>query len=249
MIQKHELYCEGLNRAIPIHLRLPEGYDSTGERYPVVYMFDGQNLFLDQDATYGKSWGLDAFLAQYDKPFIIVGLECDHEGNNRLDEYAPFDIPRTPMGALHGKGEILFDWMIKELKPVIDTNYRTWPQREATALAGSSMGGLMAYYGVLRHNDVFSKAAALSPSLFLCQGKLHQEISQDPVDPDTRVYLSMGSQELRGNRRRIWQLLREFSKPLERLGARTMTNFVKGGKHEEASWEQENPVWFDFLWK
>lgn len=249
MIQKHELYCEGLNRTIPIHLRLPEGYDATDERYPVVYMFDGQNLFLDQEATYGKSWGLDAFLAQYDKPFILVGLECDHEGNNRLDEYSPFDIPRTPMGALHGKGEILFDWMIKELKPVIDTNYRTWPQREATALAGSSMGGLMAYYGVLRHNDVFSKAAALSPSLFLCQGKLHQEISRNPVDLDTRVYLSMGSQELRGNRRRIWQLLREFSKPLERQGARTMTNFVKGGKHEEASWEQENQVWFDFLWK
>lgn len=56
-------------------------------------MLDGHNLFVDQEATYGKSWNLDAFLAGYDKPFIIVGLECDHRGNNRLNEYAPGIIP------------------------------------------------------------------------------------------------------------------------------------------------------------
>lgn len=249
MIQRHELYCEPLGRTIPIHLRLPEGYDATSERYPVIYMFDGQNLFSDRDASFGKSWGLDQFLGTYDKPFIIVGLECDHEGNNRLNEYSPYDIPRTPMGPLTGKGEALFYWMIRELKPLIDANYRTWPQREATALAGSSMGGLMAYYGVLRHNDVFSKAAALSASLFLCPGKLHEELNEDTINPDTRVYLSMGSGELRGNRRRIWQLLKEFTKPLERRQAITMTNFVQGGRHDEASWEKESPAWFDFLWK
>lgn len=75
-VQHHELWCESLQRSIPIHLRLPAGYRDSQERYPVIYMFDGHNLFLDSEATYGKSWNLDAFLGQYDKPFIIVGLEC-----------------------------------------------------------------------------------------------------------------------------------------------------------------------------
>lgn len=248
-VQHHELWCESLQRSIPIHLRLPAGYGDSQERYPVIYMFDGHNLFLDSEATYGKSWNLDAFLGQYDKPFIIVGLECDHRGNSRLNEYAPWDNPRTPMGPIEGKGELLFDWIIRELKPVIDQNYRTWPQREATAVAGSSMGGLMAYYGVLKHNDVFSKAAALSPSLFLYPGPLHELINSADLNPDTRLYMSMGSTELRRNRRRIWQLLQGFSKPLNRKDIMTHINYVKGGRHHEASWEKESPEWFDFLWK
>ena len=252
MIQKWNVTIPELTGNEPrgVYLYLPVDYDWSPERrYPVLYMFDGHNLFLDSEATYGKSWNLDAFLGQYDEPFIIVGLECDHRGNSRLTEYAPWDNPRTPMGPIEGKGELLFDWIIRELKPVIDQNYRTWPQREATAVAGSSMGGLMAYYGVLKHNDVFSKAAALSPSLFLYPGPLHELINSADLNPDTRLYMSMGSTELRRNRRRIWQLLQGFSKPLNRKDIMTHINYVKGGRHDEASWEKESPEWFDFLWK
>ena len=247
MIVSERLWCEGLNREIPVHVRLPKDYDATNERYPVMYMFDGHNLFNDAMATYGRSWRLDQFLGAYDKNFIIVGLECDHRGNNRLSEYCPYDVAKSPLGPIKANGPVLMDWIIDELKPKIDRELRTWPQREATGIAGSSMGGLMAWYALLHHNDVFSKAAALSPSLPLCAKDALKEMAEANPDADTRLYISMGGREGKGmgNRR----MLREFSTPLARKGMQVKVNFVPQGQHNEASWEKESPVWFDYLWK
>ena len=125
-----------------LHIYLPDNYDSTGERYPVTYFWDGHNLFFDSDATFGKSWGLREFLDGWDKDMIVVGIECSHEGNHRLDEYCPYDA--NLMGIkIHGEGDETLDWITKSLKPFIDRKFRTYPSREATAIAGSSMGGLM----------------------------------------------------------------------------------------------------------
>lgn len=88
------------------------------------------------------------------------------------------------------------EWIIRELKPHIDYHYRTWPQREATRITGSSMGGLMAMYGVVHHNDVFSKAACLSPSVMICIERLSDELFYNDINPDTRIYWSFGSKEL-----------------------------------------------------
>ena len=75
MIEKRGfLYSpKGKNRTL--HIYLPRGYDSSGERYPVMYFFDGHNLYRDQDATYGKSWGLETFLDRWSKDMIVVGME------------------------------------------------------------------------------------------------------------------------------------------------------------------------------
>jgi predicted alpha/beta superfamily hydrolase len=56
-------------------------------RFPVLYMFDGHNVFYDSHATYGRSWRLQRFLDHWEKPMIVVGIECSHEGENRLIEY------------------------------------------------------------------------------------------------------------------------------------------------------------------
>ena len=92
MIIKFPLYCNpgGENRTI--HTYLPNNYYNSDERYPVVYMFDGHNLFYDCDATYGKSWGLANFLDNWKKNIIIVGLECSHHGHERLSEFFPFSM-------------------------------------------------------------------------------------------------------------------------------------------------------------
>ena len=78
----------GLDRTV--HLYLPQGYEQSDGRYPVLYFYDGHNLFSDADATYGKSWGLGDYLDRCGKGFIAVGVECNHEGNGRLIEYYPF---------------------------------------------------------------------------------------------------------------------------------------------------------------
>lgn len=147
---KFDFWYEPAKENRCIHLYLPEGYDQCNERYPVVYMFDGQNLFFDEDATFGKSWGLKPFLDRWAKKMIVVGLECSHTGNDRLKEYSPYRIYARMFGSITGIGDLTMKWIVNEVKPYIDQHYRTWSHREATAIGGSSMGGMMALYGILR---------------------------------------------------------------------------------------------------
>ena len=95
MIEKFEVLITPFSLKRMIHVYLPDDYYNHQESYPVMYMFDGHNLFNDQDATYGKSWGLKDFMDSYDKKMIIVGIECNHEGNQRLSEYCPYDLENS----------------------------------------------------------------------------------------------------------------------------------------------------------
>lgn len=236
----------GLNRTI--HMYLPDDYAAGAERYPVLYMYDGHNLFLDEDATYGKSWGLKDFLDGYDKKLLVVGIECNHEGDERLAEFCPYTVEESYLGRLEGRGGPLMDWVVNELKPYIDANYRTWPFRECTAIGGSSMGGLMSLYTVIKYNRYFSKAACVSPSAAVCMPQLKRELAGAEIDPDTRVYLSLGTKEV-GNRLWMFDNLQYFYDEFTARGAACRVNIVKNGRHSEASWEQENPEYLDFLWK
>ena len=147
------------------YIYLPESYDEEPDRrYPVMYMFDGHNVFFDEDATFGKSWGMNDYMERTGKQLIIVGVECNHQGNARLAEYSPYDFVWQEYD-IKGRGKAYLDWMVQELKPLIDAKYPTLPDRENTAIGGSSMGGLMSLYGVTAHNETFSRAACLSPSV------------------------------------------------------------------------------------
>ena len=89
-------------------------------RYPVLYMFDGQNLFRDEDATYGKSWGLLDYLTEHNVPLIVAAVECnkhaeDEPCGGRLSEYSPFDISFGDWGDIKGRGELTMDFLINDL--------------------------------------------------------------------------------------------------------------------------------------
>ena len=90
MIIKKEFTFTAEKKPRPLHIYLPDNYDYTNERYPVMYFFDGHNLFNDEDATYGKSWGMKEFLKWWSKDMIIVGIECGHGEGERLSEYLPY---------------------------------------------------------------------------------------------------------------------------------------------------------------
>jgi len=247
MIYKFETYITPFQLTRTIHLYLPNDYENTQERYPVMYMYDGHNLFDDEDATYGKSWGLKDFLDNYDKPFIIVGIECNHEGRERLNEFCPYTLDSF-LGHIDGKGEELMDWVVHELKPYIDQHYRTIPFRECTGIGGSSMGGLMALYTVIKYNQYFSKAACLSSAIAMCQNELKNEFKD--INPDTHVYLSYGKKEVRGKQQlhNMQNLLSEFQSIFSSYHASCIVN-ITSGKHNEASWEKENRIYMDYLWK
>ena len=256
MLIKRDMLFTPAGKNRPLHIWLPDGYDSCSQRYPVMYFFDGHNLFRDADATYGKSWGLGAFLAGWEKQIIIVGVECGHEGRERLYEYCPYHFRGGSWGDLPGTGEETMRFMAYELNPMIDREYRTYPWREATAIGGSSMGGLMSLYAAVKYNGVYSKAACVSSTVSPCMPSLRRDIRAAAIDADTRVYLSWGTEEAGGARPDPAEDLATstgknnfaLARMLEEKGALTRVVCQRGGGHNEASWEKLVPGFMGFLW-
>ena len=140
MITVKEIQIPALPTEKPrrLYIYTPKGYSRSQQRYPVLYMFDGHNVFYDSHATYGKSWGMRKYLAQRELPLILVAVECNHEGNRRLNEYAPWDFG-WEAERFEGQGKLTMDWITQELKPEIDRSYRTLPDRDHTLIGGSSI--------------------------------------------------------------------------------------------------------------
>ena len=158
MVVKHDFTYTPNGKNRPLHIYLPDDYYRTSEHYPVMYFFDGHNLFFNEDATYGKSWGLKEFLDTWGKNMIIVGIECGQEGEERLSEYLPYPVYRGYFRKFAPQGDETMRWIVEEVKPTIDRVYRTIPFRECTGIAGTSMGGLMALNAAVHYNRWFSKA-------------------------------------------------------------------------------------------
>ena len=103
------------------YVYLPTMYEAEPDRrFPVLYMFDGQNVFFDEDATYGKSWGVADYLDYTDTPLIVAAVECNAGPNNeRLVEYSPYRFDDPTYGHFDGKGQATMSWYIHRFKPFI----------------------------------------------------------------------------------------------------------------------------------
>ena len=229
------------------YIYLPDGYERDDvSRYPVLYMFDGQNVFFDGNASFGKSWGMHAYMTWTRKPLIIVGVECNTRGNGRLREYSPVSFSDEKYGNITGQGKKYMNWLVNELKPYIDENYRTLPDREHTYVCGSSMGGLMALYASTVYNHVFSRAACLSPSLWVSPDKVKWLVGKAQVGQDTVIYMDYGSEEL-ANHGFMLERMTDMGALLLSKGVRLTFRIVPGGNHSEASWERQVPVFMECL--
>lgn len=222
------------------YVYLPQGYKNDRRtRYPVLYMFDGHNVFWDDHATYGKSWGVGKYLDEHKIPLIVVAVECNHGLNGeRLEEYSPFDFDDAHFGPHEGKGKLTMDWYVNYLKPLIDKRYRTLPDRAHTFIMGSSMGGLMSLYALLQYNHVFGGAAALSPSLWVSPKGIREMIRTLPLDKDTVLYMDYGEQELAAHKG-MRQVFPAAAMALQKRGVLLTQRIVPGGEHCEACWEKQ----------
>ena len=228
------------------YIYLPDDWQTAGKRYPVLYMFDGHNVFFDEDATYGKSWGMGEFLLKTGKDLIVVAVECNHGVNKRLEEYSPFELEFPDSGKLPGRGKAYMDWMVNTLKPFVDQTYPTLPDRSHTSLAGSSMGGLMALYGVCNYNDVFQKAACISPSFWVSKDRVVDIVAKADLATDSRVYIDYGSLELPTHAPSSEALVSVARMLLSRRVNVTL-KIVPGGIHSESSWEKQIPIFMECL--
>lgn len=230
-----------------LYIYLPRGYAKSVQCYPVLYMFDGHNVFYDSHATYGKSWGMKEYLDRTRFPLIVAAIECNHEGERRMNEYAPFDYRTRELGPMAGQGKMTMDWITGPLKQFIDQNYRTLPEREHTMIAGSSMGGLMTLYAITAYNEFFSRAAALSPSIWAGGKQLQKLLTEKPLQDPTRVYIDVGTCETAPGERKKLSGIFDCSSKLTKAGADVAARLIPGGCHCEAAWEKRIPVFMNYL--
>ncbi|MDD5792004.1 MAG: alpha/beta hydrolase-fold protein [Erysipelotrichaceae bacterium] len=248
MIIKRDIWINPYQTFRTLHIYLPDDR-SVDERFPVLYMFDGHNLFNDSDATYGTSWGLKDYLDKAKTRLMVVGLECNHEGNERLSEFTPYDFYEDEWGIVRQKGRPLLEWMIHDLKDFIDKNYPTLPFRETTYIGGSSMGGTMALYAVMIHSIYYSKAICVSPHIYPMYKEFRKDFDK-PMTPQTEVYMSWGGNEyydLRTFAVVTDQNLQIIRALLKKPGVDVFPHVFKNDDHSEAAWKKELPVWMKEL--
>ena len=182
-----------------------------------------------------------------DTPLIVAAIECNAGANNeRLVEYSPYRFDDPTYGHFDGKGQATMSWFIHRFKPLIDQNFRTLPDRAHTFIGGSSMGGLMSLYALLQYNDTYSRAAALSPSIWVAPDKLSGLVGRAKLTPGTVLYMDYGSREM-GNHDGIRREFSNLSGKLMTRGIHLTSRIVPGGTHCEASWEKQLPFVFHTL--
>lgn len=230
------VYSPQLDNQRDLLVYLPPGYAAGHDRYPVVYMQDGQNLFDSATAFGGQEWQVDETLEALSVEglaAIVVGLP--HMGPARLAEYNPFP-------ARGGRGEAYLDFVVQTVKPLIDGAFRTQPEREATGVLGSSMGGLISVYGFFRHSAVFGFAGGLSPAFWYAGRNLYAFLQRSPRVPG-RLYLDRGSRE-RGVAKRMAELLVRRGYV---LGRDLCYVEEEGAEHTESAWARRLPNALRFL--
>ncbi|MET0397731.1 MAG: alpha/beta hydrolase-fold protein [Longimicrobiaceae bacterium] len=228
----HDFHSPQLDNRRDILVYLPPSYRTSERRYPVVYMHDGQNLF-DEATSFGAEWGVDQTLeagAEQGLEAIVVGIP--NMGEARLDEYSPWRDDKYEAG---GSGDLYLDFLVHTLKPVVDADFRTLPEREHTGIAGSSMGGLISLYAFFRHPETFGFAGVMSPALWFAGRRVYDHVEQAPFVPG-KLYLDVGTQE--GSEE--LQDVRRLRDILVRKGYEKGRNFLyvveMGGAHNERAW-------------
>ncbi len=224
----------GLERKRQVRLYLPPGYAGSNKRYPVLYMHDGQNLFDDATA-YSGEWKvdetLDALAREGKLELIVVGI--DNGQDKRMTELNAWDSER--FGA--GEGRQYTDFVVKVVKPLVDARYRTLPDRENTAIMGSSMGGLASHYAIAQYPQVFSKAGVFSPAYWTAQPSF-AFVGDKPVPKDARLFMLMGEKEgpqMVADVKRMAQVMNASGHPASNMHLK----IVPGAEHNEGFWSAE----------
>jgi enterochelin esterase-like enzyme len=261
---------------------LPPSYDAhRRQRYPVLYMHDGQNLFDRALTKFDQEWGIDEAVARMAhqgdlREWIVVGVQSPR---SRYDVLFPAKLlpllspafqsrvrnldSGDPKGAFASAAYL--DFLVHQVKARVDASFRTLPGREDTAVMGSSMGGLMAFYAMAEYPAVFGQAACVSMHVALAspteKGADHKALATEVADAfdrylatsrmrpgPNRLYIDHGSKTLDGSYGPYTDTLVPM---LRRRGWTDGPNFefrtFTGAEHNETAWRERVDIPLAFL--
>ena len=184
MLMRRKVWMEFANTYRDVIIYLPNNYKKTNKHYPVLYINDGQNAFIDNEAYAGKSWGFVDF-----EPWQ---RECEY-GPWPISKELSFHETKQEGKIIGGLGDQYVQWIMNDLKPMIDHHYRTI--KEDTAIVGSSMGGVIAAYASLAYPHVFKKCAALSTAFWFYPNEFKELIEKKDLSELECFYFDLGSDE------------------------------------------------------
>lgn len=234
-------YIPQLNRHRRVWIYLPESYATSNKKYPVLYMHDGQNLFDNATASFGE-WGVDEALDTLGKHFgetIVVAV--DHGGEKRINEYSPFDTERYG----RGEGDAYVDFLAHTLMPYINKHYRTRKSAKFTAVAGSSMGGLISFYAALKYPGKFGTAGVFSPAFWIVP-QLKDYTAKRAHKAKGRFYFYAGGAE---SDRMVPDMLGFFERLQNNPKVKLKSHIRAEGRHSEDTWRVEFPLFYQWLMK
>ena len=229
-----------LNRQRKIWMYLPPNYKTSNQSFPVIYMHDGQNVF-DNSSSFSGEWQVDETLNRLFKEnnssFIVVGI--DNGGDKRLDEYSPWKNQKYG----GGEGDAYLEFIVKTLKPFIDSNYKTLTDKSNTAIIGSSMGGLISHYAGLKYPDVFGKIGVFSPA-FWFEPEVNEFSKTHGNIQDAKMYFIAGGKEGDNTAyEEINQTVKDMNSIIDLLkdagfsSENIQSKVVPEGKHNEELWK------------
>ena len=233
-----------LNRLRRIWICFPPDYFTTENYYPVVYMHDGQNVF-NAGTSFSGEWEVDEAMQnavqQACSSAIVVAI--DNGGGNRLDEYAPWLNTQYNEG---GQGGQYVDFIVNTLKPYIDAEFRTLPQKENTAIMGSSLGGLISAYAIFTHPEVFGRAGIFS-SAYWFNPQIFDLAASHTAGAGNKIYHVCGTSEGNGsvltNQNDMIATLEGNGYSADQLIGLDDPN----GAHSEWFWREEFPAAYTWL--
>jgi predicted alpha/beta superfamily hydrolase len=221
---------------------LPHGYERLSrQRYPVLYLQDGQNVFDAATAFSHVEWGADETAQRLIpknliEPLIIVAVA--NTGEERIHEYAPsrgvIDESAKRKKRSRGMGRQYARFLVEELKPYIDRRYRTKTEPEFTGLGGSSLGGLLTLSVGLWRPDVFHRLIVMSPSVWWDNQVIVKMVEELPEKLPLRIWLDTGTHEPG------WERARTLREALIEKGWRLYDDLqyleIEGADHSERAW-------------
>lgn len=223
-----EIDAPQLSTTKKIWVYLPKDYEKTSCNYPVIYMHDAQNLF-DAKSSYAGEWKVDETLDSLKVKAIVIGIE--HGNSKRLEELTPFKHDK------HGGGnaDAYLDFIVSTLKPHVDKTYRIKTNAKQTAIFGSSLGGLVSYYAILKYPKVFGKAGVFSPSFWYTNAIY--TLTEKTPKINAKLYFLCGDSESE-------DMVADFTKMTTLVEDRICKKsnlkqvIIKEGKHNEKLWSE-----------